>query len=122
MRTERLALPESLRWQMLRFRQHLWRVKMVEAAAGAVIGIAAAFLVSYALDRFVDTPAWLRGLLLATAAAGCALVPFAWHRWVYRRRHLEQLARPRTRVLHARRTGELVAAQLQRGHAERPVR
>jgi hypothetical protein len=78
---------------MLLFRGHLWRVKLIEAVAGAVVGIAAAFLVAYALDRVFDTPAWLRGLLLAAAAAGCGMVPFAWHRWVYRRRHLEQLAR-----------------------------
>ena len=93
MRTDRLTLPESLRLQMLRFRGHLWRVKSMEAVAGAIAGVAAAFLASYACDRLFDTPAALRGLLLAAAAAGCAMIPVALHRWVYRRRHLEQLAR-----------------------------
>ncbi|MFM7072131.1 MAG: hypothetical protein ACKO38_10115, partial [Planctomycetota bacterium] len=93
MRTDRLALPESLSQQMLRFRGHLWRVKMIEAVAGAIVGVAVAFLISYAFDRVFDTPAWLRALLFAAAVAGCVMVPAAWHRWVYRRRHLEQLAR-----------------------------
>ncbi|MFM9115311.1 MAG: hypothetical protein ACKOU6_04020 [Planctomycetota bacterium] len=93
MRTERLTLPESLQAQLLQFRRHLWTVKTLEAVAGAILGVGVAYLASYALDRLFDTPAWLRGLLLLTAVVGCALVPLAVHRWIYRRRHLDQLAR-----------------------------
>lgn len=93
MRTERLTLPESLRAQLLQFRQHLWTVKTVEAVAGALIGVGLAYLATYTLDRLFDTPAWLRALLLIAAVIGCALVPVAVHRWIYRRRNLDQLAR-----------------------------
>jgi hypothetical protein len=48
--------------------------------------------VTFLLDRAWDTPSWLRAGLLLAAVFGCAAVPFALHRWVWRNRHLEQLA------------------------------
>ena len=40
-----------------------------------------------------DTPGWLRVGLFVAAAAACANIPFFLHRWVWRHRRLEQLAR-----------------------------
>ena len=90
---ERLQLPEGLQRQLHEFRRRVWTIKMVEAACGGVFAILAAYLLMFLLDRAWDTPVWLRATLLAAAVVGCARVPMAVHRWVWRNRRLEQLAR-----------------------------
>ena len=47
----------------------------------------------FGLDRVWDTPGWLRLALFVAAAVACANIPLALHRWVWRHRRLEQLAR-----------------------------
>src|SRR5947207_2266385 len=89
----RLEIPESLRAQMFAFRRRVWAVKLVEAGCGAVLGVLIAYLVTFLLDRVWDTPVEVRLGIFAAALVGCALVPLALHRWVWRRRRLEQLAR-----------------------------
>jgi hypothetical protein len=89
---ERLQLPEGLQRQLHEFRRRVWTIKMVEAACAAVFAIMAAYLLMFLMDRAWDTPVWLRVTLLAAAAIGCARVPMAIHRWVWRNRHLDQLA------------------------------
>jgi hypothetical protein len=89
----RLELPESLQAQLLEFRRRVWSTKMAEAVCSATFGVVLAFLVMFALDRVWDTPGWPRVALFAAALIGCAIVPFALHRWVWSNRHLEQLAR-----------------------------
>ena len=90
---ERLQLPESLQVQLLEFRRRVWSIKTAEAVSAAAFGIVVAFLLMFAVDRVWDTPSWLRFALFIAAAIGCATVPFALHRWVWRNRRLEQLAR-----------------------------
>jgi len=90
---DRLQLPGSLQTQLHDFRKRVWSIKMLEAACGAVFGVVVPFLALFALDRLQDSPIWLRGLLFALAVAGLATVPWAFHRWVWRNRRLEQLAR-----------------------------
>jgi hypothetical protein len=89
----RLQLPETLRAQLHDFRRRVWSIKMIEAGGAAIFGVAAAFLATFALDRAWDTPAGLRAGLLVAAGLGCAIVPAAIHRWIWRNRRLEQLAR-----------------------------
>ena len=89
----RLALPASLQEQLYAFRRRVWAIKLVEAAAGAAFGVLVAYLATFLLDRLFDTPAELRLGIFAVAVVGCALVPLALHRWVWRQRRLEQLAR-----------------------------
>jgi hypothetical protein len=89
----RLDLPESLRVKMLDFRRRVRVVKLVEAGCGAVVGVLLAYLATFLLDRVWDTPAGVRLGIFAAAVAACALVPLALHRWVWRQRRLEQLAR-----------------------------
>lgn len=89
----RLELPETLREQMFAFRRRVWAIKLTEAACGAAFGVLLAYLVTFVLDRFWDTPADVRFGIFALAIAVCALVPLALHRWVWRHRRLEQLAR-----------------------------
>src|SRR5436305_11596493 len=89
----RLELPESLRTQMFAFRRRVWSIKLIEAGCGAAFGVLVAYLVTFLLDRVWDTPADVRLGIFATALVGCTLVPLALHRWIWRHRRLEQLAR-----------------------------
>ena len=90
---DRLRLPDSLTAQLHEYRRRVWTIKMVEAVAAAAFGILVGYLVLFCLDRVWDTPGWLRvGLFIASAVA-CANIPWALHRWVWRHRRLEQLAR-----------------------------
>src|SRR5438067_128464 len=88
-----LALPESLRAQMYSFRRRVWLIKLAEAACGAAFGVVAAYLATFLLDRVWDTPAGVRIGLFAVAVVACTAIPLALHRWVWRQRRLEQLAR-----------------------------
>lgn len=89
---ERLQLPAGLQRQLHAFRRRVWAIKMIEAVCAAAFAIVAAYLLMFLLDRAWDTPVWLRAGLLAAAVIGCATVPMALHRWVWRNRRLEQLA------------------------------
>ncbi len=88
-----LQIPESLKAKLLDFRGRVWRLKMFEAFAAAVIGILVGFLLTYTLDRLFDTPAIIRTVIFFGAIAACALVPVGLERWVWRRRRMDQLAR-----------------------------
>ncbi|WP_422924844.1 hypothetical protein [Singulisphaera sp. PoT] len=90
---DRLKLPESLEAQLLGFRKRVWSVKMLEAVAAAAFVVLISYLVMFGLDRVWDTPDWPRLALFAIGVLGCTLVPIAAYRWVWRNRHLEQLAR-----------------------------
>lgn len=88
-----LAIPETLQAQLLEFRRRLWTIKLVEALCGAACGLLVAFLLTYAVDRVWDAPAIVRVATFLLAVSGCAMIPWAMHRWVWRQRKLEQLAR-----------------------------
>jgi hypothetical protein len=89
----RLELPDSLRAKMLAFRRRVRVVKLTEAGCGAAFGVLVAYLATFTLDRFWDTPAGVRFAIFWAAVAGCAVVPLALHRWIWRQRRMEQLAR-----------------------------
>ncbi|TWU47304.1 hypothetical protein Poly51_51040 [Rubripirellula tenax] len=88
-----LRIPESLKQQLLAYRSRVWLIKSIEAIAIVVVGWAAAFLVVYCGDRFVDMPSSLRWTILALAIATVAILPWFAYRWVYCHRGLEPLAR-----------------------------
>ena len=91
--SERLQIPETLRRQLGEFRRRVWTIKTIEAACAAAFGVLAAFLAMFGLDRSWDTPGWTRLGLFGLAALACAIVPLALHRWVWRHRRPQQLAR-----------------------------
>lgn len=91
--TRQLEIPQSLSAKLLAFRKRVWTVKLIEGVAGAAIGVLAAFLVTYGLDRLFDTPRGVRTALFAGTILSFALIPFVLHRWVWRHRRMEQLAR-----------------------------
>ncbi len=92
--TPKVVIPAALRVQLDGFRRHLWRVKILEAVAAGMIGLLVSFLLVYGLDRVWQTPGWVR---LAILVGGISLfgvfAPYWLHRWVWRQRREEQLAR-----------------------------
>lgn len=89
-----LPLPTGLSSKLTDFRRRVWLVKLTEGVLAALFGLALSYLIVLGLDRLVNTPAWLRGLVLlaGTAVPGLGL-PLKWHRWVWRQRRLEDAAR-----------------------------
>ncbi len=90
---DRLQLPGALESQLHEFRRRVWFIKMAEAGCGAIFGLVVAFLLMFALDRVWDSPLFVRMGLFALVLCGFAAVPLAMHRWIWRNRLLEQLAR-----------------------------
>ncbi len=92
--TESLPIPPGLQSKLEDFRSRLWSVKIAEGALAGVVGLGISYLFVFALDRFVDTPVWLRWAILAVGVAVPALgLPLRWHHWVWKQRSLEQVAR-----------------------------
>ena len=88
-----ITLPEDLERRLYAFRGKVWRIKLLEAVAGAAVGVLAGYLAVFALDRITETPGWVRLGAFVVAVAACALVPVAFRRWIWGQRGLEQVAR-----------------------------
>ncbi|RYD34952.1 MAG: hypothetical protein EOP87_08260, partial [Verrucomicrobiaceae bacterium] len=89
-----VVIPEGLRRQLDDFRRHLWRVKVLEACIAGVVGLVFSFLLVYGLDRVWQTPAAVRlGILLGGVSLFAVFAPYWLHRWVWRHRREEELAR-----------------------------
>ncbi len=87
-------LPPILETKLSEFRRRVWVVKLAEGLLAAAFGLALSYIVVFALDRFFETPGWVRGVLLAGGAAVLGIgLPLKWHRWVWRQRRLEDAAR-----------------------------
>ncbi|MEZ5385900.1 MAG: hypothetical protein R3F13_10345 [Prosthecobacter sp.] len=91
MKTE---LPPILESKLADFRKRVWVVKLTEGLLAAAFGIVLSYVLVFALDRVMETPAWLRASLLLAGALTLGLgLPLKWHRWVWRQRRLEDAAR-----------------------------
>ena len=88
-----LTVPDSLKEQLTGFRNKVWTTKMTEAVALAVVALLLAFLTVFVIDRFVDTPRSIRMTIFFAMLAVWMVVPWALHRWVYKNRTLDQLAK-----------------------------
>ena len=87
-------LPPILETKLADFRRRVWVVKLAEGLLAALCGIALSYLLVFALDRFFETPGWVRLSLLVAGAAVLGLgLPLKWHTWVWRQRRLEDAAR-----------------------------
>jgi len=88
------TLPPDLEAKLADFRRRVWIVKLAEGILAALFGLALSYLAVFILDRFCETPAWVRFCLLLAGAATLGLgLPLKWHRWVWRQRRLEDVAR-----------------------------
>lgn len=90
---QRLVVPESLKRQLSGFRSHVWLTKIAEAIVLGVVGLLLAYLTVYVCDRFLDTPREARFGIFVASLALWLVVPWALHRWVWKNRRLDQLAR-----------------------------
>lgn len=89
-----LDLPPDLEGQLEFFKKRVWRVKIAEGLLAAAFGLLLSYLVVFTLDRFFDTPGWMRLVILIGGSLGLGLFfPLKLHRWVWQRRSLEQVAR-----------------------------
>lgn len=88
------SLPPLLAAKLADFRQRVWVVKGIEGVLAGLFGLLVSFSMVFVLDRFFDTPGWLRGVVLIAGAAGMVVgLPMKWYRWVWRQRRLEDAAR-----------------------------
>ncbi len=88
------TLPPILETKLADFRRRVWVVKLAEGLLAALFGIALSYLLVFALDRFFETPGWVRLSLLIAGGATLGLgLPLQWHAWVWRQRRLEDAAR-----------------------------
>ncbi len=88
------TLPPLLAAKLADFRRRVWLVKGAEGLLAGLFGLLVSYALVFIIDRFFDTPAALRGAILAAGAAGLGIgLPLKWHRWVWRQRQLEDAAR-----------------------------
>jgi hypothetical protein len=88
------TLPPQLETKLADFRRRVWIVKLTEGVLAALFGLAVSYIAVFVMDRFFETPGWVRGLILLAGAATLGLgLPLKWHRWVWRQRRLEDSAR-----------------------------
>lgn len=89
----RLTIPPSLKEQLGAFRKRVWTTKMVEFVAMATAGLFLAYAAVFVAERIWNTPWQIRGAIFLSVIAVWAMVPYAFHRWVWGHRKLEQVAR-----------------------------
>ncbi len=88
-----LPLPPRLEGKLEYFRERLWSVKIAEGALAGLVGLCLSYLLAFSIDRFFDTPVWMRTVFLFLGFSVPALgLPLLWHRWVWRQRSLRQAA------------------------------
>lgn len=89
-----MELPPVLEGKLADFRRRVWIVKLAEGILAAIFGLMLSYALVFGLDRILETPAWIRGMILLAGAAGPGLgLPLKWHRWVWRQRTLEAAAK-----------------------------
>lgn len=91
---ETIPIPESLRKQLGEFRRRLWRAKIAEAVLAGLFGLLFSYLLVFALDRVWQTPGLVRLVILVGGTSLMAIFAPLWlHRWVWKHRRENQLAR-----------------------------
>ncbi|HIM28661.1 MAG TPA: hypothetical protein EYG57_03795, partial [Planctomycetes bacterium] len=89
-----VEIPSGMQSKLSAFQRRVWIIKVAEGVLAALCGLIISYILVFALDRVFDTPAILRGVLLALGAAGLGIfVPLKCHRWVWCTRKMEQVAR-----------------------------
>lgn len=87
-------LPRDLRQKLERFQQRVWSIKTLEALGVALAVLVGSYLLVFMLDRLGETPATLRGGLLAVGLVACVgYLPWKLYQWVWSLRQLAPLAR-----------------------------
>ena len=91
---DRVNLPPRMTETLKQYRKRVWGIKLAEGALAAIFGLLISYLVVFGLDRLVNTPAPLRGVILAIGMVGMVILfPIKYHNWVWRHRRLDGVAR-----------------------------
>lgn len=90
----RLELPPKMKSKLVKYQRRIWTVKLVEGLCAAALGLVLSWMIVFLLDRFYDTTALQRTVILLTGTIGLAIwLPLVCHRWIWKSRRLEQVAR-----------------------------
>ncbi len=93
MNTQRVELPAMTRQRLEEFQKRVRFIKVVEGLLAGLFGLTASYIAVFVLDRFIDTPAMLRVLILITGSLGMGLFfPLKCHRWIWGTRTMAQVA------------------------------
>ena len=91
---DQVSLPSRMTDTLKQYRKRVWAVKLAEGTLAAIFGIVISYFVVFGLDRLVDTPALLRGGILAVGMVGMVILfPIKYHNWVWRHRRLDGVAK-----------------------------
>ena len=90
----RLNIPAGMKSKLESYQQSVRRVKLAEGILAALFGLLLSYILVFALDRVMETPGWLRGLILVTGSLGLGLFfPLKCHKWIWGTRRMEQVAK-----------------------------
>ncbi len=93
MSSQGLRLPDSTRERLEQFKRRVRIVKIAEGILAGLFGLVLSYLAVFVIDRFIDTPAALRTMLLIVGSVGLAILfPMKCHRWIWGTRRMEQVA------------------------------
>ena len=91
---DQVSLPSRMTDALKQYRKRVWAIKLAEGAFAAIFGLVISYFVVFGLDRLVDTPALLRGGILAVGMVGMVILfPIKYHNWVWRHRRLDGVAK-----------------------------
>lgn len=89
-----IKIPDRMRNKLERFQKKVWIIKLTEGVLAAAFGLLVSYLLVFVIDRFFDTPAVARAAILIVGALGLGLwFPLVCHKWIWKSRKLEQVAR-----------------------------
>ncbi len=87
-------LPPRMKKALEKYKKRVWIIKLAEGTLAALFGLIISYLIVFGLDRLFDTPALLRALILVIGMVGMVVfLPMKYHKWVWRNRQLEGVAR-----------------------------
>jgi hypothetical protein len=89
-----LQIPDRMRNKLEKFQRKVWMIKLAEGLLAAAFGLLVSYLLVFALDRFMDTPAVARLAILIVGALGLGVwFPLVCHKWIWKSRQLNQVAK-----------------------------
>ena len=87
-------LPVGTQQRLKEFQKRVRLVKLAEGILAGLFGLLVSYILVFSLDRMIDTPAILRGLILIFGSLGVGLfLPMVCHQWIWKTRHMEQVAK-----------------------------
>ena len=89
-----IEIPDRMRTKLEKFQKKVWIIKLAEGLLAAAFGLLVSYLLVFVLDRFFDTSALVRTAILIAGTLGLAVwFPLVCHKWIWKNRKLEQVAR-----------------------------